>query len=126
MSFRSWGPKQNGVAAATISSAGTQVSVATPTGFSQGGDQVRIVNAASGPVIVAFYKNASGVPTLTMPTSGSISTPPSGRPDMCFVVVPANGFEQITVPDLVDSFAVNSASSGATGTVYVQRGDGSF
>lgn len=123
MSFRSWGAKQNPIVAVAVAT--TQTSVATPAGFAGGGDQVRVVNGNSEPVIVAFYKNASGAPTLAVPASGSVLVPGNNRPDMTIVVVPPNTVEQVSVPDVVDSVATIASSAG-TVPLFVQRGDGSY
>lgn len=99
--------------------------MATPAGFAGGGNQVRIVNGNSAPIILAFYQNSKGVPTLTFPASGSELAAPAGRPDYVQVAVAPNSEKQVSISLQADSV---SSIGGAAGTVVVliQRGDGSF
>lgn len=123
MSFRSWGARQSPIVAVSVAT--TQTSVATPTGFAGGGDQVRVVNGNSEVVIVAFYKNSAGAPVLSVPASGAALAPTSNRPDMTIVAVPPNAMEQVSIPSTADSVATIASAAG-TVPLFVQRGDGSY
>lgn len=130
MGFRAWGAKQN--LAYALSVPATQADATTPAGFAGGGDQVSIYNSGATDVLVAFYKNASGKPTLVFPVTGS---PPTGEgagaptsPTLAegrtAVVVPKGARIQVSVGILVDSFSAIGSAAGPS-IVYVQRGDGS-
>src|SRR5579885_717266 len=121
MSFRSWGPKNNPLVA--IGVATTQTNAPTPAGFAGGGGQVRVVNGNSATVILAFYQNSKGVPTLSVPASGAVLAPPAGRPDVTVVAVPPNSMEQVSISLAADSVSSIGLAVGST-VVLVQRGDG--
>ena len=126
MSFRAWGPKQNKVYARSITA--SQVNAITPTGFANGGNQVKIANAGTLAVLVAFWKHSDGDPTLTFPADGS---PPTGQNAgapvdgvACATLVLPGQEKQISIPLGVDSFGAIGSAAGPT-LIYVQRGDGS-
>lgn len=125
MSFRAWGPKQNLVYALSV--AATQANATTPTGFANGDGQVKISNSGTTTVLVAFYKNSEGAPTLTFPVTGS---PPTGQgagnpPQHTAATVVLPGQEkQISVPVTTDSFSAIGSAAGPS-VIYVQRGTGS-
>jgi len=116
MGFRAWGYKSNKVYALSVGS--TQVDATTPAGFNNGGNQAVVYNSGSTDVLVAFYKNSAGVPTLTFPTSGS---PPVGESG---TVVPKGARVQVSIDFNADSFAAIGSAAGPS-IIYVQRGDGS-
>jgi D-tyrosyl-tRNA(Tyr) deacylase len=124
MGFRAWGPKQSPVYALSVGS--TQATATTPTSFNNGGDQAKIYNSGSTIVLVSFYSNASGTPTLTFPVTGS---PPTGqnagkRPDAVTTLVAPGAEKQISIPATADSFTAIGSATGPS-VIYVQRGDGS-
>lgn len=125
MSFRAWGPKLNLVYARSIGV--TQVNATTPTGFKQGGNQCKIYNSGATDILVTFYSNAAGAPTLVFPVDGA---PPVGEPvnagrqDVASTIVPKGVEKQISIPLTADSFAAIGSAAGP-GIIYVQRGDGS-
>lgn len=125
MSFRAWGPKGNKAYALTV--AATQTNAIQPVGFANGGNQVKILNTGTVPVLVAFWKHADGDPSLTFPVTGA---PPVGQGGgspvdgtVCVTVVGAGLEKQISIPLGCDSFGNIGSAAGTT--IIVQRGDGS-
>lgn len=125
MSFRSWGPKQNMVYALSV--AATSVAARQPVGFAGGGNQCKIKNSGTIPVMVAFYKyNGSADPTLVFPVTGAPPVGENGAQALAAAVVLLAGeVAQISIPNNADSFAAIGSAAGPS-IIYVQRGDGSF
>lgn len=122
MGFRAWGPKQNSVVPLSVGSA--QADATTPAGFGNGGDQCKVYNSGSTDVLVCFYTNAKGKPTLTFPAGGTPSNAGAARPDASVTVVPKGVEKQISIPATADSFSAIGSAAGPS-IIYVQRGDGS-
>lgn len=125
MSFRAWGPKKNLVFALSV--AATQVNATTPVGFANGGNQCSLYNSGATDVLVSFYKNADGVPTLTFPVTGAPpvgSGPGTGPNAGACTVIPKGARIQVSIPAGCDSFAAIGSAAGPS-IIYVQRGDGS-
>lgn len=95
----------------------TQVNAIQPVGFTQGEAGVIIYNSGSTDVLVVFFVNANGVPTLTFPVDGS---PPTGQAGY---MVGKGTTQTFKIPANVDSFAAIGSAAGPS-IIYVQRGCG--
>lgn len=116
MGFRAWGYKTNKVYALSVGAA--QADATSPVGFVNGGGQYVVYNSGATDVLVAFYKNANGKPTLTFPVSGA---PPVGEAG---TIIPKGDRVQVSGPIDADSFSAIGSAAGPS-IIYVQRGDGS-
>lgn len=97
----------------------SQVNATTPAEFSGGGPVARVYNSGTVPVMVAFYANANGAPTLVFPVDAA---PPVGEPG---VVVPAGATVFVDGVASADSFAAIGQAAGPS-VIYVQKGDGNI
>jgi|SRR6185437_4886998 len=95
----------------------SQVNATTPTGFAGGGPVARVYNAGTVAVMVAFYVNANGAPTLAFPVDAA---PPVGEPG---TLVPPGTTVFVDGVAAADSFAAIGAAAGPS-LIYVQKGDG--
>lgn len=95
----------------------TQVNAVQPVGFASGGKTALIYNSGATDILILFYANAAGTPTLTFPVDGA---PPTGQAG---TVIEKGTTQSLNIPANADSFACIGSAAGP-GIIYVQRGEG--